>query len=39
MKPSTLELLDVTDTRLFFWLSAHNQKKPLLFKSDHFNPW
>ena len=34
MKPSTLELLDVTDTRLFFWLSAHNQKKTIALLSQ-----
>jgi undecaprenyl-diphosphatase len=34
MKPSTLELLGTTDTRLFFWLSAHNQKKTIAILSQ-----
>lgn len=34
MKPSTLELLGSTDTRLFFWLSAHNQKKTIAILSQ-----
>lgn len=34
MKPSTLELLGATDTRLFFWLSAHNQKKAIALLSQ-----
>ncbi|HZJ98205.1 MAG TPA: phosphatase PAP2 family protein [Oligella sp.] len=34
MKPSKLELLGSTDTRLFFWLSAHNQKKAIVVLSQ-----
>lgn len=34
MKPSTLDLLGATDTRLFFWLSAHNQKKTIALLSQ-----
>ncbi len=34
MKPSTLELLGTTDTRLFFWLSAHNQRKTIAVLSQ-----
>ncbi len=34
MKLSKLELLGDTDTRLFFWLSAHNQKRAIAVLSQ-----